>query len=140
MEPSQSPTPPNTFRAQAIHFHLNSDNLIWTGNRGCSAQARSCHAEAQYSTDNELKWSLVDIYVRNCTCAKDVELNTDPSEIICESYRDKKGNQHSFRNENPMELVTGQTITQIRGGFLVMSLALRSSQSFWSLLRYVGFL
>ncbi|KIK03719.1 hypothetical protein K443DRAFT_676547 [Laccaria amethystina LaAM-08-1] len=105
--PAKAPTPPNTFGAQVIHFHPNTDNLIWTGNRGCSAQARSCHAEAQYSRDNGRKWSLVDSYVRNCAWAKDAELNTDPNEIICESYRDKKGNQHSFQSENPMELVTG---------------------------------
>ena len=38
---------------------------------------------------------------------KDAELNTDPNEIICESYWDKKGNQRLFRNENPTELVIG---------------------------------
>ena len=105
--PAKAPTPPNTFGAQVIHFHPNTDNLIWTGNRGCSAQAQSCHAEAQYSRDNGRKWSLIDSYVRNCAWAKDAELNTDPNEIICESYRDKKGNQRLFQNENPLELVTG---------------------------------
>ena len=104
---AKAPTPPNTFGAQVIHFHPNTDNLIWTGNRGCSAQAQSCHAEAQYSRDNGRKWSLIDSYVRNCAWAKDAELNADPNEIICKSYRDKKGNKRLFQNENPMELVTG---------------------------------
>ena len=36
-----APTPPNAFGAQVIHFHLTTDKLVWTGNRGCSAQARS---------------------------------------------------------------------------------------------------
>ena len=79
---AKTPTPPNTFGAQVIYFHRNTDNLIWTGNRGCSAQAQSCHAEAQYSRDNGRKWSLIDSYVRTCAWAKDAELNTDPNEII----------------------------------------------------------
>ncbi|EDR05376.1 uncharacterized protein LACBIDRAFT_329820 [Laccaria bicolor S238N-H82] len=62
---------------------------------------------AQYSRDNGRKWSLIDSYVWNRAWAKDAELNTHPNEIICESYRDKKGNQRLFQNENPMELVTG---------------------------------
>ncbi|EDR05454.1 uncharacterized protein LACBIDRAFT_303186 [Laccaria bicolor S238N-H82] len=54
---SKALTPPNTFAAQVtVHFHPNIDNLLWTGNRGCSAQAQSCHAEAQvYSRDNGRK-------------------------------------------------------------------------------------
>ena len=103
---AKAPTPPNTLGAQVIHFYPNTDNLFWTGNRGCSAQAQSCHAEAQCSRVNGQKWSLVDSYVRNCAWAKDVELNADPNEIICESYRDKKGNQRFFQNKNLMELVT----------------------------------
>ncbi|EDR05456.1 uncharacterized protein LACBIDRAFT_329753 [Laccaria bicolor S238N-H82] len=83
----KAPTPPDTFGAQVTHFHPNTDNLIWTGNRGCSAQAQSCHAEAQYSRDNGRKWSLIDSYVWNRAWAKDAELNTDPNEIICGTRR-----------------------------------------------------
>lgn len=36
----------------------------------------------------------------------DKELTTDPTEIICESYRDKKGSQATFEG-NPLELVVG---------------------------------
>lgn len=103
----KAPTPPNTFGAQVLRFHPTSDNLIWTGNKDCAGAGGGCHAEAQYSRDNGRKWSLVDNYVRNCAWTRDAELEADPNEIICESYRDKKGSQRFFQSENPLELVVG---------------------------------
>ena len=73
-----------------------------------SGTGANCRAEAQYSRDNGRKWSLIDSYVRNCAFAKDSQLDADPSEIICESYRDKEGNQRYLEGRSPMELVVGQ--------------------------------
>ncbi|KAG6805745.1 vacuolar protein sorting/targeting protein PEP1, partial [Tricholoma furcatifolium] len=101
-----APTPPNSFGAQVLRFHPNSDYLIWTGNRDCEGFGPNCHAEAQYSRDNGRKWSLVEKYVRNCAFTKDRDLNADPTEIMCESYPRKTGSQLSMQGE-PMELVVG---------------------------------
>lgn len=46
-------------------------------------------------------------HVRNCAFAKDRELDTDPTEIICESFINKKGRQGMPTPSNPMELVVG---------------------------------
>ncbi|KAF8649292.1 hypothetical protein AX16_005896 [Volvariella volvacea WC 439] len=108
-----APTPPNGFGLQVLRFHPETDYLIWTGNRDCSgsqgaSREGSCRAEAQYSRDNGQSWHMVESYVRNCAWARDAELETDPLEILCESYRDKTGNQRFFGAlENPLELVTG---------------------------------
>ena len=68
----------------------------------------TCHAEAFYSTDNGRKWNLVESYVRNCAWARDKELKIDLTQIICESLREKKGNQHTAQpSENPLQLVSG---------------------------------
>ncbi|KAG6872852.1 vacuolar protein sorting/targeting protein PEP1 [Termitomyces sp. Mi166 len=99
-----APTPPNTFGAQVLRFHPNSDTLIWTGNGDCPGQ--NCHAEAHYSQDNGRKWDLVEKYVRNCAFTKDKDLNTDPTEILCESYPEKKGSQVMMQG-GPMQLVVG---------------------------------
>ncbi|KAG6856320.1 vacuolar protein sorting/targeting protein PEP1, partial [Tephrocybe sp. NHM501043] len=101
-----APTPPNGFGAQILRFHPNSDYLIWTGNKDCTGNGANCHAEAQYSRDNGRKWYLVDRYVRNCAFTKDKDLNADPTEILCESYSEKKGSQIRMQGE-PMELVVG---------------------------------
>ncbi|RDB27786.1 Vacuolar protein sorting/targeting protein 10 [Hypsizygus marmoreus] len=103
----RAPTPPNYFGAQVLRFHPSSDNLIWTGNRDCTGGGKNCHAEAQYSRDNGRKWYLVEKYVRNCAFTKDKELQADPNEILCESYRDKKGAQKDFEADNPLQLVVG---------------------------------
>ncbi|KAF7289529.1 Sortilin [Mycena chlorophos] len=105
----EAPTPPNTFRAQVLRFHPDSDKLIWTGNKDCEDGPLSvnCHAEAQYSRDNGRHWNFVDNYVVNCAWAKDHKLEADPTEIICESYRDKTGSQRFFQGENPLGLVEG---------------------------------
>lgn len=105
---NNAPSPPNMFGAQVIRFHPNTDYLIWVGNKDCvSGTGASCRAEAQYSRDNGRHWSLIDSYVRNCAFAKDSQIDADPSEIICESYRDKAGNQRMLEARSPMELVVG---------------------------------
>jgi len=45
--------------------------------------------------------------VRNCAFAKDSLIDADPTEIICESYKEKKGSQWLFSSNNPLELVVG---------------------------------
>ncbi|KAI0057638.1 Oligoxyloglucan reducing end-specific cellobiohydrolase [Artomyces pyxidatus] len=103
------PTVPNTFGAQVLHFHPeNSDYLIWTGNEGCTGFAENCHAEAHFSRDNGRRWNLVEKYVRNCAWARDSGLLVDPSQIICESYKDKAGSQRFFNTgNNPLQLWGG---------------------------------
>ncbi|KAJ7034780.1 hypothetical protein C8F04DRAFT_1038299 [Mycena alexandri] len=106
--PLQAPTPPNSFRAPVLRFHPESDKLIWTGNKDCDGPlARNCHAEAQYSRDNGRKWTFVENYVVNCAWGKDVKLDADPTEILCESYRNKTGSQRFFQSNNPLALVEG---------------------------------
>lgn len=89
-----------------LHFHPNSDFLIWTGDRDCNGA--NCHAEAQFSRDNGRNWNLVDGYVRNCAFAKDKQLEADSTEIACESYKIKQGSQRYFGYNNPLELVVGR--------------------------------
>ncbi|KAH9479087.1 vacuolar protein sorting/targeting protein PEP1 [Psilocybe cubensis] len=106
--PREAPTPPSPFPNQVISFHPQSEYLIWTGNRDCDGNSLNCHAEAQYSRDNGHSWTIIDGYVRNCAFAKDRELDADPSEILCESYRDKKGSQRTLEGRSPLELVVGR--------------------------------
>lgn len=91
-----------------MHFHPNSEYIIWTGNADCEGSAEKCRAEAHYSLDNGRSWHLIESYVRNCAWARDKELKIDSSQIICESYKDKSGNQRLFEaNTNPLQLVGG---------------------------------
>lgn len=104
----EAPYPPNSFGLQVLHFNpVNSDFLIWTGNVDCASFGDDCHAEAYYTRDNGRHWNLVEKYVRNCAWARDAELLVDPSQIICESYRDKQGSQRFFGTNNPLELISG---------------------------------
>ena len=105
-----APNSPNSFGAQVLHFHPeHSDWLIWTGDEGCSGSGADCHAEAWFSRDNGRRWKLVEKYVRNCAWARDKGLLVDPSQILCESFRDKKGSQRTFQmGTNPMQLVSGR--------------------------------
>lgn len=106
--PFTSPTVPNRFGLPVLHFHPgNSEYLIWTGEDGCEGFAENCHMEARYSLKNGREWSLIDTYVRNCAWARDSELLVDPNQILCESYKEKQGNQHLFRLENPLQLIAG---------------------------------
>ncbi|KAJ7725948.1 hypothetical protein B0H16DRAFT_275953 [Mycena metata] len=108
--PLQAPTPPNSFRAQVLRFHPDSDKLIWTGNKDCEGPlARNCHAEAQYSRNNGRIWTFVENYVVNCVWAKDLRLDADPTEIMCESYQNKMGSQRFFQADNPLALVEGSS-------------------------------
>ncbi|KAI0314429.1 Oligoxyloglucan reducing end-specific cellobiohydrolase [Amylostereum chailletii] len=109
-----TPTVPSTFPKAVLRFHPeNSDFLIWTGNEGCEGFGENCHAEAHYSRDNGRKWSLVETYVRDCAWARDSALHVDPSQIICESYRNKAGSQRFFLPaNNPLELWSGSNYFQ----------------------------
>ncbi|KAF8909112.1 vacuolar protein sorting/targeting protein 10 [Mucidula mucida] len=105
-----APNPPNTFRAQVLRFQPDSDKLIWTGNNNCEGGMTSdCHAEAHWSRDNGRKWTIVDKYVVNCAWARDTRLKADPTEILCESYQKKEGNQRFFLTENSLELIEGSS-------------------------------
>ncbi|KAF6760894.1 vacuolar protein sorting/targeting protein 10 [Ephemerocybe angulata] len=104
----KAPSPPNTFGGQALRFNpVDTDYILWVGNKGCTGNQQGCHAEAQLSRDNGRRWTFVEKYVRNCAFARDKDINTDPTEILCESYKTKKGNQRFFKADNPMELVVG---------------------------------
>ncbi|KAF8638219.1 hypothetical protein AX17_002368 [Amanita inopinata Kibby_2008] len=103
----QAPTFPNTFGIQVLRFHPSSDKLIWTGVEDCGGEVSSCHVVAHYSRDNGYGWDRVENYVRNCAWVLDTQINADPNEILCESYREKKGNQKYFHADNALELVTG---------------------------------
>ena len=98
----------NTFGLPVLRFHPDkSDYLIWTGNEACTGFQENCHVASYYTIDNGRKWYDVDKYVRNCAWARDAQLLVDPNQIICESYKNKQGNQRSFGLENPLELISG---------------------------------
>lgn len=81
---------------------------MWTGNVDCNGDGRNCHAAAYYSMDNGRNWNLFESYVRNCAWARDSELKIDRTEIICEAFQEKKGNQRMFDvNVNPLQLFVG---------------------------------
>ena len=107
----QAPTVPNTFGASVLHFHPTSDYLIWTGNADCEGGATAngkCRAIAYYSTDNGRNWRTIEEYIRNCAWARDAQLKIDRTQVLCESYRDKKGDQRLFQPAtNPLQLVGG---------------------------------
>ncbi|KAJ7679781.1 vacuolar protein sorting/targeting protein 10 [Mycena rosella] len=93
--PLSAPIPPNTFHAQVLRFHPDSDKLIWTGNKDCDTPlSPNWHAEAHYSRDNGRRWTFVENYVANCAWVMDIRLNGDPTAIVCESH-------------NPLALVEG---------------------------------
>lgn len=105
-----APLPPNSFNVPLMSFHpQRSDWLIWVGDADCSNQSATdnCRAEAWYTTDNGRNWNFIESYVRQCSWARDNELKIDEKLILCESYRDKKGNQAVFGYNNPLELVIG---------------------------------
>ena len=106
--PREAKSPPNSFGVPVLRFHPQvSDNLIWSGDEGCSAVGENCHVEAYYSRDNGNRWNLIETYVRNCAWARDSGLLVDPTQIICESYRDKSGSQRFFQENNPLQLIGG---------------------------------
>ncbi|OXH00162.1 hypothetical protein C370_07356, partial [Cryptococcus neoformans A1-35-8] len=102
------PNDPNTLGIPILNFHpTKPDWIIFTGSIDCDdALSTSCRAIAQYSTDHGRRWRKIDEYVRICAWARDQRLKIDEREIICESYKNKKGSQISG-DYNPMELIAG---------------------------------
>lgn len=105
----QAPADPNPFNLPMLDFHpTRPDWIIFTGAADCTnTLSQKCRAIAYYSTDNGRKWKKLDEYVRTCSWARDARLKIDEREIICESYRDKKGSQRS-PDYNPVQLIAGQ--------------------------------
>lgn len=105
----QAPADPNPFNIEMLDFHpTRPDWLIFTGAADCKdTLSQKCRAIAYYSTDNGRHWKKLEEYVRTCSWARDARLKIDEREIICESYRDKKGSQRS-PDYNPLQLIAGQ--------------------------------
>jgi hypothetical protein len=99
---------PNNLGIPILDFHpTKPDWLIYTGSEECtSTLSTNCHAVAYYSTDHGRRWKKIEEYVRTCAWARDARLKIDEREIICESYRNKKGSQNSGEY-NPVELIAG---------------------------------
>jgi photosystem II stability/assembly factor-like uncharacterized protein len=105
-------TPPiaaNTLSLPILDFHpTRPDWIIFTGSTDCtSTLSTNCMAIAYYSTDNGRRWKKIEEYVRTCAWARDARLKIDEREIICESYRNKKGSQRGGEY-NPIELIAGK--------------------------------
>jgi len=107
----EAPSVPNSFGAQVLQFHPQSDNLLWVGNVDCTGMGQNCHAAAHFSRDNGRNWKDVEKYVRNCAWARDADLKIDATQILCESYKNKQGNQRLFQ-DNPLQLVGGTNYFQ----------------------------
>lgn len=103
-----APMDPNTLGIPILEFHpTKADWLIFTGSTDCtSTLSTKCHAVAYYSTNHGRSWTQIEKYVKNCAWARDKRLKIDEREIICESYKNKKGSQISAEY-NPLELVAG---------------------------------
>lgn len=104
-----APADPNGLSLPILDFHpTRPDWLIFTGSIDCSSTlSSSCRAVAYYTTDNGYRWKEIEQYVRNCAWARDARLKIDEREILCESYKTKKGSQRSW-DYNPMELIAGR--------------------------------
>jgi hypothetical protein len=102
------PADPNNLGIPILDFHpTKSDWLIFTGAEGCkSTVSNNCKAIAFYSTDHGRRWKQIEEYVRTCAWARDARLKIDEREIICESYKNKKGSQNGG-DYNPLELIAG---------------------------------
>ncbi|KIR51702.1 signal sequence binding protein [Cryptococcus gattii Ru294] len=103
-----APADPNNLGIAILDFHpTKADWLIFTGAIDCKDPLSStCRAVAYYSTNHGRGWKKIDEYVRTCTWARDKRLRIDEREIICESFKNKKGSQVSGEY-NPMELIAG---------------------------------
>jgi hypothetical protein len=105
--PLDLPVSPNQFGLGLLSFHpLQSDWLIYTGQDSCGDDKTNCRAEAYYTLNHGRSWTLVEKYVKTCTWARTANLRIDQHLILCESYRDKRGNQLGFAN-NPLEFIEG---------------------------------
>lgn len=102
------PMEPNSLSIPILDFHpTKPDWLIFTGSTGCSSSvSNNCHASAYYSTNHGRSWKKIEDYVRTCSWARDSRLKIDEREIICESFKNKKGSQKSG-DFNPLELIAG---------------------------------
>ncbi|WVW85580.1 hypothetical protein I302_107618 [Kwoniella bestiolae CBS 10118] len=103
-----APEVPNNLGIPILDFHpTKSDWLIYTGAINCAdTLSTNCRAVAYYSTDHGRRWKKIEEYVRNCAWARDARLKIDEREIICESYKNKKGSQLGG-DYNPLELIAG---------------------------------
>lgn len=104
-----TPMEPNNLNIPILDFHpTKADWVIYTGATDClSTLSTKCRAVAYYSTNHGRSWKKIDEYVRNCAWARDKRLKIDEREIICESYKNKKGSQTAPDEYNPMELIAG---------------------------------
>ncbi|WVO13483.1 hypothetical protein L204_101103 [Cryptococcus depauperatus] len=103
-----APLDPNNLGIPILSFHpTKPDWLIYTGAIDCNDPLSvSCRAVAYYSTDHGRRWKKIEEYVRTCAWARDKGLKIDEREIICESYKNKKGSQLSGEY-SPMQLIAG---------------------------------
>ncbi|KAI5120439.1 hypothetical protein M0805_009901 [Coniferiporia weirii] len=97
----RAPALPNTFTIPVLQFSPIHDHLLWTGDADCGedTEVESCHAEAYYSSDHGRSWRRVERYVRNCMWVLSHTGISRTIDALCESYEEKKGNQHAF---NPL--------------------------------------
>ena len=104
-----TPMEPNNLGIPILDVHpTKADWLIYTGSTDCvSTLSTNCHAVAYYSTNHGRSWKEIERYVKTCSWARDKRLKVDEREIICESYKNKKGSQLSS-DFNPMELIAGK--------------------------------
>ncbi|UZJ55856.1 hypothetical protein CBS101457_005176 [Exobasidium rhododendri] len=107
-----APRPPNGMGINLLQFHpKKSDWLLWTGTLGdcIGATSSDCRAVAYYSLNNGRVWNKVEEYVKTCMwSAGSAKFQAaDSTAIVCESYRDKKGNQRTFDTTNPLQLIVG---------------------------------
>jgi len=103
-----TPMEANSLSIPILDFHpTKADWLIYTGSTDCtSTLSKNCHAVAYYSTNHGRSWKKIDEYVKTCAWARDKRLKIDEREIICESFKNKKGSQLSS-DFNPVELIAG---------------------------------
>ncbi|EJD34181.1 Oligoxyloglucan reducing end-specific cellobiohydrolase [Auricularia subglabra TFB-10046 SS5] len=127
-----APTDPNIFRVPVLAFHpKNEDWIIWTGAKG--HPGRDCHAVAHYSLDHGRSWHEVESYVRTCSLARDKDLKIDQQLILCESYRDKRGDQSTFiSSERPLQFIPGphEDLRQYRWAHQVLGIPHRRAGAY----------
>lgn len=109
--PMKLPMDPNILGIPMLDFHpTKADWLIFTGSENCEETlSKNCHAVAYYSTNHGRSWSEIDKYVRSCQWGRDTHLAADDTMIICESYKDKSGNQRTPMPDNNLQLVVGKS-------------------------------
>lgn len=107
--PLPVPYPANHHSVPILAFHPTySDRLIWSGDAECDGTQQNCHVESFYSLDHGRNWKFLEKYVKQCNFVRDSGFKVDDTAILCESYRDKQGQQKIFNMGNPLELVVGR--------------------------------